>query len=244
MKDAFINAIEKCEKITLLVDLVDSYKWIDKIVELKKKYRATWKIIGMRLDSWDLVDQSVYALKKLKQNWMLDPKLDKIVVADISSIDDIKRVENAVSEAGFDPKDWIQYWLGWLLVARNKTRDALSAAYKLTDTEGWATGKLSNDIDKEPIPWDTNIEIRDNIRYIVQEDEEVLWERLLKTVYKNWVLNYDDNDIQAVNDARNQLLKTFEMHKLKTKESEKTKKIHAEVRDMLLSNLDDYTRPL
>ncbi len=238
--DAFINAIEKCDKIALLVDLVDSYKWIDKIIELKKKYRASWKVIWMRLDSWDLVDQAVYALKKLQKNWMLDPKIDKIVVADISTVDDVKRVEDAVTAAWFDPKDWIQYWLGWLLVARNKTRDALSAAYKLTNTEDWATGKLSNDIDKEPIPGDTNIEIRDNVRYIVQEDEEVMWERLLKTVYKNWVLNYDNNDIQAVNDARDQLLKTFEMHKLETKESEKTKKIHAEVRDMLLSNLDDY----
>lgn len=238
--DAFINAIEKCDKIALLVDLVDSYKWIDKIVALKKKYRASWKIIWMRLDSWDLADQAVYALRKLQENWMLDPKMDKIVVADISTVDDVRRVEDAVTAAGFDPKEFIQYWLGWLLVARNKTRDALSAAYKLTDTEDWATGKLSNDIDKEPIPWNTNIEIRDGARYIVQEDEEVKWERLLKNVYNNWALNYDDNDIQAVTDARNQLLKTFEMHKLETKESEKTKKVHEEVRDRLLSNLDDY----
>lgn len=238
--EAFINAIEKADKIWLLVDLVDSYRGIDKIVALKKKYRSSGKIIGMRLDSWDLADQAVYALKKLKENWMLDPKMDKIVVADISTVDDVRRVEDAVTAAGFDPKDWIQYWLGWLLVARNKTRDALSAAYKLTNTEDWATGKLSNDIDKEPIPWNTNIEIRDGVRYIVQEDEEVMWERLLKTVYENGTLNYNDNDIQAINDARNQLLKTFEMHKLETKESEKTRKIHEEVRDNLMSNLDDY----
>lgn len=238
--EAFINAIEKTDKIWLLVDLVDSYRGIDKIVALKKKYRSSGKIIGMRLDSGDLADQAVYALKKLKENWMLDPILDKIVVADISTVDDIRRVEDAVIAAGFDPKEFIQYWLGWLLVARNKTRDALSAAYKLTNTEDWATGKLSNDIDKEPIPWDTNIEIRDGIRYIVQEDEEILWERLLKTVYENGALKYDDNDIQAINDARNQLLKTFEMHTWETKESEKTRKIHEEVRDNLMSNLDDY----
>ncbi|MFZ2151366.1 MAG: hypothetical protein WAZ12_01240 [Candidatus Absconditicoccaceae bacterium] len=238
--DAFINAIEKCDKIALLVDLVDSYKGIDKIVALKKKYRASGKIIGMRLDSGDLADQAVYALRKLQENGMLDPKMDKIVVADISTVDDVRRVEDAVTAAGFDPKEFIQYGLGGLLVARNKTRDALSAAYKLTDTEDGATGKLSNDIDKEPIPGNTNIEIRDGARYIVQEDEEVKGERLLKNVYNNGALNYDDNDIQAVTDARNQLLKTFEMHKLETKESEKTKKVHEEVRDRLLSNLDDY----
>ena len=238
--DAFVNAIEKCDKIALLVDLVDSYKGIDKIVALKKKYRNTGKIIGMRLDSGDLADQAVYALKKLQEHDMLDPKLDKIVVADISTVDDVRRVEEAVTAAGFNPKDFIQYGLGWLLVARNKTRDALSAAYKLTDTEDWATGKLSNDIDKEPIPGDTNIEIRDGIRYIVQEDEEVQWERLLQNVYSEGTLNYDDNDIQAVTDARNQLLKTFELAKLETKESELTRKIHEEVRDRLMSNLDDY----
>ncbi|MEI6673117.1 MAG: hypothetical protein WCL02_07540 [bacterium] len=50
-------------------------------------------------------------------------------------------------------------------------------------------------------------------------------------------MNYGDNDIQAVTDARNQLLKTFEMYTWETKESEKTRKIHEEVRVKLLSNL-------
>ena len=238
--DAFVNAIERCDKIALLVDLVDSYRWIDKIVALKKKYRQTWKIIWMRLDSWDLADQAVYALKKLQENWMLNPALDKIVVADISTVDDVRRVEEAVTAAWFNPKDFIQYWLGWLLVARNKTRDALSAGYKLINTEDWATWKLSNDIDKEPIPGDTNIELRDGVRYIVQENEEVQWERLLKNVYSNGELKYDDNDIQAISDARNQLLRTFEMHTWEMKESDKTRKIHEQVRDNLMSNLDDY----
>lgn len=127
----------------------------------------------MRLDSGDLVDQAVYALKKLQKNDMLDPILDKIVVADISTVDDVRRVEEAVINAGFDPKKFIQYGLGGLLVARNKTRDALSAAYKLTETEDGPTGKLSNDIDKEPVPGTPNIELRDGYRVIVQEDEEI-----------------------------------------------------------------------
>lgn len=110
----------------------------------------------------------------------------------------------------------------------------------MTKTEDGATGKLSNDIDKEPIPGDTNIEIREGVRYIVQESEEVQGERLLKNVYSEGTLHYDDNDLQAVTDARNQLLKTFDLSKLETRESEKTKKIHAEVRDRLKSNLDEY----
>jgi hypothetical protein len=146
-------------------------------------------------------------------------------------MDDIRRVENAVKEAGFDPKQFIQYGLWWLLVARNKTRDALSAAYKLTDIEAWATGKLSNDIDKEPIPGVLNIEIRDDARYVVQEDEEIQWERLLKTVYEHWALLYDDNDIKAIDTARARLLETLQYADLETKESDKTKEIHQAVRE-------------
>jgi nicotinic acid phosphoribosyltransferase len=160
----------------------------------------------------------------------LDPKLDKIVVADISTVDDVRRVEEAVTAAWFNSIDFIQYGLGGLLVARNKTRDALSAAYKLTNTENWPTGKLSNDVDKEPTPGIPNIEIRDNTRYIVQEDEEIQGERLLKSVYEHWKLTYDDNDIQAVSDARARLLETFQWMEFETKESDKTREIHEEVR--------------
>lgn len=231
--EAFVNAIEKAEKIWLLVDLVDSYKGIDKIVALKKKYRSTGKIIWMRLDSGDLVDQAVYALKKLQKNDMLDPILDKIVVADISTVDDVRRVEEAVINAGFDPKKFIQYGLGGLLVARNKTRDALSAAYKLTETEDGPTGKLSNDIDKEPVPGTPNIELRDGYRVIVQEDEEIQWERLLQKVYEQGILFYDDNDIEAITNARTRLLETFALIDYPTIESHTTQKYRHNVRAKL-----------
>ena len=62
----------------------------------------------------------------------------------------------------------------------------------------------------------------------------------MKNVYANGELIYDDDDLQAVNEARNQLLKTFTLSKLETRESEMTRKIHEEVRDNLMSNLDDY----
>jgi nicotinic acid phosphoribosyltransferase len=39
-----------------------------------------------------------------------------------------------------------------MLVATNKTRDKLSGGYKVTNTEDGATGKLSNNPGKEPIP--------------------------------------------------------------------------------------------
>jgi len=48
----------------------------------------------------------------LQENDILDPTRDKIVVADISTVDDVRRVEDAVTEAGFNPEDFIQYGLG------------------------------------------------------------------------------------------------------------------------------------
>lgn len=39
--EAFENAIKTADRITLLVDLVDSYTGIEKIISLKKKYRHT-----------------------------------------------------------------------------------------------------------------------------------------------------------------------------------------------------------
>lgn len=41
-----------------------------------------------------------------------DPLHNKIVVADISNIDDIKGMELAVTQAGFEPKDHIIYGIG------------------------------------------------------------------------------------------------------------------------------------
>jgi nicotinic acid phosphoribosyltransferase len=49
--EAFERAIQKTEKIALLVDLVDSYRGIDNAISLKKKYRDSGKSIAMRLDS-------------------------------------------------------------------------------------------------------------------------------------------------------------------------------------------------
>ncbi len=230
---AFINAIEKSENIALLVDLIDSYQGIDKIIALKKKYRDTGKVIAMRLDSGNICDQVLYALKQLQAHDMLDPSKDKIVASDISSIEEIIEIEEAVKKAWFNPKDFIQYGLGGLLIARNKTRDALSVGYKLTEAEHEPTGKLSNDIDKEPIPGTLNIEIRNNTRYIVQEHEPVQGERLLQPVYKNGKLLYTIDDMQAIKDAREQLLHTMQRVDYPTQESEKTAQIHQKVRKNL-----------
>lgn len=228
--DAFLNAIEKTDNIALLVDLIDSYAGIDKIIALKKKYRATGKKIAMRLDSGDLAHQAVYTLQQLQKHNMLDPELDKIVVADISTIDDLIKVETAVTEAWFDPKQFIMYGLGGLLIAREKTRDKVSGGYKLTNTESWATGKLSNDIDKIPIPGIPNVEIRENKRVIVQEYEKVEGQRLLEKVYDHGEIFFKGNDLDAIDEAKKRLKETFEYIDFPSEDSAKTKeaKIHVQ----------------
>lgn len=171
----------------------------------------------MRLDSGDLKDQAVYALKQQKAAFEgLDPNRDKIVVADISSIDEIREMEKYVREAGFNPKDFIVYGLGGLLVARNKTRDALSMAYKLVwNATVGHTGKRSDNAVKRPIPGRPNIEVVvDGInitRRVVQEDESMALDsqRLLETLYdpSRGIIPTHTTHMQAI-EARARLLET------------------------------------
>ncbi len=226
--EAMQEAVEKNEKISLLVDSVEAYAWIDKIIDLKIKYPK--KIIAPRLDSGDLANQAVYALKKMKENNMLNSMKDKIVVADISTIDDIIEIELAVTNAWFNPKDYIVYWLWGLLIAREKTRDIVSAWYKLSNTEEWWTMKFSNDKWKESIPGVPNIEIRNWKRYIVQEDEKQDWVRLLIPLYDKWEFFYDRPKIDDMQLARKRMLDTAEFADYESKFSDETMKIIEEVK--------------
>jgi hypothetical protein len=56
-------------------------------------------------------------------------------------------------------------------------------------------------------------------------------------VYENGKLFYDDNDIAAIDEARQQLLYTFPLVELPTVKSELTQAMHVAVREKLLSNL-------
>lgn len=227
----FENAIQKVDRIALLVDLVESYAWIDKVIALKKKYRHTWKSIAIRLDSWDITDQAIYALKKLQENDMLDPNLDKIIIEDLSSVEQIARIEKSIEFAWFDPKKFIVYGAWSLLLIKNKLRDTVSAWYKLINTEEWPTWKLSNDIDKQPVPWLPNVEIRleDWKRFVVQEDENVQWERLLKTVYKNGEFSFPVTWLRAIERARTRLAETLSWTNLETFETHKTQEVRRQV---------------
>ncbi|MDD4151866.1 MAG: hypothetical protein PHR68_04590, partial [Candidatus Gracilibacteria bacterium] len=231
--EAFENAVAKMDRVSLLVDLVDSIRGIDKIIELKKKYRFKNKVINMRLDSGDLINQAIYALQKQKENGFIDPQNDKIVIADISSKEKLFEIETALKEAGLEPEKFVVYGLGGLLVNKDKTRDKVSGGYKLTKEGEMPTGKLSNDPIKEAIPGDLNVEIRANARYIVQENELAFGERLLKIIYENGKIN-DENIVSNLDKARNKVEETFKYIDLPTKRDEETSRIREEVRERFM----------
>ncbi|MDR2541433.1 MAG: nicotinamide phosphoribosyltransferase domain-containing protein [Candidatus Peribacteria bacterium] len=238
--EAMDAAVEKMDKITLLTDFINTPSGTNKVID--RKERNPEKIIYPRLDSGDITQLTLDMLQRQKEAGMSDTTRDKICISEgIGSIEKIKNLEDTVREAGFSTA-FLSYGSGGLLVSKDKTRDSVSAAYKLTNTaENGPTGKLSDDIDKEPTPGVLNIEVRDGVRYLVQEDEEVQGERLLNKVYENGKLFYDDNDLAAIDRAREQLLKTLPLVDFPTRESEITREIHENVRAKLLANIPTET---
>ena len=202
-------AVAACDRITLLVDLVEPYAGIEKVISLKRRHRAAGKAIFMRLDSGDLAAQAVHALGRLRDEGMVDPALDRISIADISDPGDIERIDAAVRGIGVDPRRFVSYVAGHLLVMRQKTRNVLSAAYKLTETAGRLTGKLAAGSGKGAIPGRLNIELRDDARVIVLEDEPRAGRRLLAPLYDRGTLLWEDDDREGLAAARRLLADTL-----------------------------------
>ena len=228
----------KIDNMVILTDLIDTVSWINKALEIKQRKQAEWKNVMLRLDSGNIAELAIYALQKQKELGMMDPKKDKICISDgVSTIEKFNKVCDAIRDAWFDPEKYLVFGIWWWLIANNKTRDALSAAYKLTNTENGPTWKLSNDRAKETIPWVLDIEIRDWTRYLVQESEPVQWERLFNTVYDNGTIYYWDDDLQEIEKARQQVLKSKEWADYETKESDLTHQMHEQVRENLKSQI-------
>ena len=238
-EDEAMEAAAEINNMVILTDLIDPISWIDKALKIKQRKQSEWKNVMLRLDSGDIAQLAIYALNRQKELWMMDFKKDKICISDgVSTIGKFRdEVCDAVRKAWFDPDLYLMFWIGWWLIANNKTRDAMSAAYKLTNTEEWPTWKLSGDRWKETIPWVLDIEIRDWKRYLVQESEPVQWERLFETVYDNWTIYYWDNDLQEIENARQQVLKSKQWIDYPTVESDVTHDIHEQVREKLKSQI-------
>jgi nicotinic acid phosphoribosyltransferase len=228
--EAMEAAIQRCDKVTLLVDLIDPYNGIQKIIGLKEKYRNQGKTIYMRLDSGNLIEQAIHALKEQKKAGMTDPAQDKISIADVSGPEDIFAVETAITDAGFNPQEFITYVTGEMLVMKNKTRNCMSAAYKLTECNGKFTGKLAGGIGKEAIPGELNIEITDTTRTTLLENEPVKGKRLLEKVYCHGKFFFEPSDVKAAENAKAQIETTFPYKELKAQRSQAVDNALLEVR--------------
>lgn len=207
--EAMEAAVAACDRVTLLVDLVEPYAGIEKVISLKRRHRAAGKAIFMRLDSGDLAAQAVHALERLRAEGMDDPALDRISIADVADPADIERIDAAVRGIGVDPRRFVSYVTGHLLVMRQKTRNAVSAAYKLTETAGRLTGKLAGGSGKGAIPGRLNVELRDDARVIVLDDEPPGGRRLLAPLYDRGSLLCEGDDREGLAAARRLLAETF-----------------------------------
>jgi len=233
-EDEAMEAASNIDGMVVLTDLIDAESWTDKVLQMKKEWKNVWP----RLDSGEMPELVKSALEKQKELWMTNPQRDKVYVSDgVSTIWKFRDVCNAARCIWCNPREYLGFWIGWWLVVNGKTRDDLSAKYWLTNTESGPKLKLSNDKWKESIPWVLDIEIRDWKRYLVQESEPVQWQRLLETVYDSWQIFYWDNDLEEIEKARQQVLKSKEWIDYPTQESDLTYKIHEQIREKLLSQI-------
>ena len=235
--EALENAIAKHDSISLLVDYIDSVSGLDKIIALKKKYPN--KKIYPRLDSWDILGQTIYYLNQLKASAMLDDG-EKVIISEVWSMEKLNTIENTVWEEGFDPSKYIYYGIGGLITAQKKTRDELSAAYKQTEYKWHITGKLSNDLNKSPIPGSPTIIITEDKKRVVAQLSEVLcggikWEDLMHMVYDHGNMNFKDDDFAEIQDARERLARTFDFVSYEWGLSDLSHQYKMDVRDNLLS---------
>jgi len=176
---SFRHAIEILDAVTLLVDLVDTYKGIDLSLELKEEYRSSGKKIWVRLDSGDILDQTRYFLAETIKRGMTDPLLDRVVVEGIESLGDIQKIENMiVEEFGPDHLQRVVYGAGGLIISDKTSRSDASSGFKIsvyTDENGvlQPTMKFSDSPGKISQPGDPKLVILNGKRVIAQEQEKL-----------------------------------------------------------------------
>ena len=187
-EDAFRSAIEKLDNVTLLVDLNDTLHGIDMAVDLKKEYRDTDKKIWIRLDSGDVSDQALYALKKQKEQGLLNPAKDKVVVEGIEDAQEMADIDQRLEEEGLSPKDFILYGAGGLLVSSHTSRSDASTGFKITKYGDMETMKFSDTPGKHSIPGEPTLVSINGERIVAQKGEYPDTEDLMVTMYKDGTL--------------------------------------------------------
>lgn len=170
-EQAFRRAIEKLDAVALLVDLHNSIHGIDLAIRLKEEYRNTGKRIWMRLDSGDVSAQTLYALQQFREKGFIDPLLDKIIVESVESVDEMAAIDKRAIDAGFDPKKFVLYGAGELLVYKDTGRSFASTGFKLTRHGARDTMKYSDSIGKASFPGTPTLVEFEGQRFVSQVGE-------------------------------------------------------------------------
>ncbi len=222
-EQSFREAVEKTNTTSLLIDLTNSYRGIDIALKLKKEYRNTGKKIWIRLDSGNLLEQTIYTLTKFKELGFDDAALDKVVIEDISTVDDMVKIDEAVSAAGFDPKKHVIYGAGGLLVTKMKGRSDASTGYKLSgvtrDDVEEDKIKFSDSPGKESLPGDATLINHEGMRKIAKRGEFTDAEDLLVPAYRNGEILLLENVKETRERVRKTLAEVQAMPKGKTPKS-------------------------
>ncbi len=196
-EEAFREAIEKTNATSLLIDLTDSYRGIDMALRLKHEYRDTGKKIWIRLDSGNITEQTIYTLQKFQELGFMDPILDKVVVEDLSTVDDMVAIDQAVEAAGFNPKAHVLYGAGGLLVTKMKGRSDASTGYKLSQVEQQGElvdkVKFSDSPGKESLPGQATLVEQDSQRIIAQVGEYPDGRDLLVPAYREGQILFQED---------------------------------------------------
>ncbi len=230
-EDAFEQAILNTEATSLLIDLLDSWKGIDKAIELKRKYRESGKKIWIRLDSGDITAQTLYVLEKYAEMGFTDPVMDKVVVEDISNVNDMIKIDTIIKEKGFDPKSFVIYGAGGVLVTQGKERNTAASAFKLSKVENRHTMKFSSDEGKQSIPGDPTIILKeDGSRVIAQKGEYPNSTELFTQIYLPGYIQAEENPAYTRNIVEQSFAQIEKYIGTRTPLSEKTKQSIAELR--------------
>ncbi len=175
---AFRFAIEHLDRVTLLIDLIESYQGIDLALRLKDEYRNSGKSIKVRLDSGDILEQVRYYLRQTNQLGLTDPERDQLVVEGIDSLEDIAEIDKMINEEfGSEALARVMYGGGSLLIADRVSRSDASSGFKqteYTDENGVCrpTMKFSSSPGKGSYPGKLRTIDVDGRRVIAQQGEE------------------------------------------------------------------------
>jgi nicotinate phosphoribosyltransferase len=221
---SYREAIERTNATSLLIDLTDSYRGINKALELKEEYRETGKKIWIRLDSGNILEQVIYALGKFKELGFDDAALDKVVVEDISTVDEMVAIDEAVAAAGFDAKKHVLYGAGGLLVTKMKGRSDASTGYKLSGVErdGELVDKIkfSDSPGKESLPGAATLTNHNGQREIAKVGEYPEAEDLMVPAYRNGEILFTEDATATRERVRKSFAEISAMTSLKTPKSE------------------------